>query len=111
MTYARPTWEYDPEASLLILQRMQNRVLCATGNLGICTPVRELHVVFKIPYMYDYIAELCRTQAEVILNHVNPNVRDSGQGEPCIRNIRGLNFAVVRPTTDQLPNCSFRVVK
>jgi hypothetical protein len=25
--------------------------------------------------MYNYITKLCRTQAEVILNHVNPNVR------------------------------------
>jgi hypothetical protein len=86
-------------------------VLCATGNLDICTPVREVYIAFKIPYVYDYIAELYRAQAEVILNHVYTNVRDTGQGEPCIRNIRGLNFAVVRPTNDQLPNCSFRVIK
>jgi hypothetical protein len=25
---------------------------------------------FRIPYVYDYITKLCRTQAEVILNHV-----------------------------------------
>jgi hypothetical protein len=31
--------------------------------------------------MYDYIILLCRTKAEVNLNHVNPNVRDIGQGE------------------------------
>jgi hypothetical protein len=31
--------------------------------------------------MYDYITKLCRTQAEVILNRVNPNVRGIGQGE------------------------------
>jgi hypothetical protein len=39
------------------------------------TPVLELHVVFKIPYLYDYATQLCRTQAEVIPNHINPNVR------------------------------------
>jgi hypothetical protein len=38
-------------------------------------------VALKIPYMYDYITKLCRTQAEVILNHVNPNVRGIGQAE------------------------------
>jgi hypothetical protein len=38
-------------------------------------------VAFNIPYVYDYITKLCRTPAEVILNHVNPNVRDNGQGE------------------------------
>jgi hypothetical protein len=40
-----------------------------------------MHVAFKIPYVYDYITKLRRTQAEVILNHVNPNVRGTGQGE------------------------------
>jgi hypothetical protein len=38
-------------------------------------------MAFKIPYVYDYIIKLCRTQAEVILNHVNLNVRGIGQGE------------------------------
>jgi hypothetical protein len=36
---------------------------------------------FKIPYMYDYISKLCRAQAELILNHVNPNVHGVEQGE------------------------------
>jgi hypothetical protein len=31
--------------------------------------------------VYDYITKLCRIQAEVILNHENPNVRAIGQGE------------------------------
>jgi hypothetical protein len=55
MTYASPTWEYAADAFLLKLQRLQNRALRATGNLDTCTPVRELHVAFKIPYVYDYI--------------------------------------------------------
>jgi hypothetical protein len=41
-----------------------------------------MHLAFKIPYVYDYITKLCRRQAEVILNHENPNVRAIGQGEP-----------------------------
>jgi hypothetical protein len=57
-------------AHLLKLQRLQNRVLRATGNPDRCTPVRDLHAAFKIPYVYDYVTKLCRTQAEVILNHV-----------------------------------------
>jgi hypothetical protein len=48
---------------LLKLQRLQNRVLRVIGNLDRCTPVRELHMVFKIPYGYDYITKLWRTQA------------------------------------------------
>jgi hypothetical protein len=56
-----------------------------------------LYLVFKIPYMYDYKTKLCRTQAEVILNYANPNIRGTGQRE-------------ARPTTVQLTNCNFRVV-
>jgi hypothetical protein len=77
MIYTCPTWEYAADAHLLKLQLLQNRVLCAIGNLHKCTPVPESYVVFKIPYMYDYIIKLCRTQAEVIVNHVH----GIGQGE------------------------------
>jgi hypothetical protein len=38
-------------------------------------------VTFKIPYVCDYTIKLFRTQAEVVLNHVNPNVRGIGQVE------------------------------
>jgi hypothetical protein len=75
MTYACPTWVYAVDAHLLNLQRLQNRVLCTTGNPDRCTPVRKLHVAHKIPYLYDYINKLCRTQTELLLNHVNQNVR------------------------------------
>jgi hypothetical protein len=74
MTYACPTWEYAVPAHLLKLQHMENRVLHAIGNLGRWQPISEFHVAFKIPYVYDYVTTLCRTHAEVILNHVNPNV-------------------------------------
>jgi hypothetical protein len=47
MTYACLTWEHAAGAHLLKLQRLQDRVLCATWNLDRCTPVRELHVVSK----------------------------------------------------------------
>jgi hypothetical protein len=81
ITYACLTWEYAADAHLLKLQRLQNRIFRYIINLDKCTPVRELHVAFKIPYVYDYITKLCRTQTELILNHVNPNVRGIGQGE------------------------------
>jgi hypothetical protein len=64
------------------LQHLQNRVLRAIGNLDSSTPVRDLHLAFKIPYVYDYITKLCRRQAEVILYHENRNVHAIGQGEP-----------------------------
>jgi hypothetical protein len=43
---------------------------------------------FKISYMYDYISKLCRTQAEIILNHANPNVPGIGQGEAIHRKFK-----------------------
>jgi hypothetical protein len=62
MIYACPTWEYAADARPLNLQRLQNRGLRVIGNHDRLTPVRELHVAFKIPYVYDYITKLCRTQ-------------------------------------------------
>jgi hypothetical protein len=80
VAYACPTLEYVADA-LLKLQRLQNRLLCAIGNLDRCTPDRQLPVAFKIAYVYDYINTLCRTALEIILNHVTPNARGIGQGE------------------------------
>jgi hypothetical protein len=69
------------DAHLLKLHCLQNRVLCAIGNLDRGTLVGELHVAFKIPYVYDYITKLCRIQAEIIPNHVHQNVRGTEQRE------------------------------
>jgi hypothetical protein len=81
ITYACPTREYAADAHLLKLQRLQNRVLHAIRKLDRCTPVRKLHVAFRIPYVYDYISKLSRTQAELILNNANRNACVIGQGE------------------------------
>jgi hypothetical protein len=81
VTYACPIWGHAADAHLLKLQRLQNRVLRAVGSLYRCTPVRNLHVAFKIPDMYDYVTKLCKTKEEVILSHVNSNVVGFGQGE------------------------------
>jgi hypothetical protein len=69
------------DARPLKLQHLQNRVFRAIGNLDRRTSVREMHVACKMPYVDDYITKLCRPQAEVILNHRNPNVRGIGQKE------------------------------
>jgi hypothetical protein len=92
VTYACPTWEHAAGAHVLKLQRLQNRALRAIGNLDKCTPVRELQVVSKILYLYNYMNTLCRTQAEVILNHVNPNVRGIGQREARHRKYKRLKL-------------------
>lgn len=79
-------------AHLLKPQYLQNRVLQAVGNLNRLTPVCELHMAFRIPYMYDYITKLHRTQAEVILNHINPNVCGIGHGEARHRKYKSLKL-------------------
>jgi hypothetical protein len=79
MTYAYPSWEFAAVSHLLKLQHLQNEVMCTIGSFPGRTPVRDLHVAFKIPYVYDSITKLCRQQAEVIQNHHNPDVRNIGQ--------------------------------
>jgi hypothetical protein len=49
-------------------------------------------VAFKIPYVYDLITKLRRQQPEVILNHYNPNVRNTGQGEAQHRKYKRLKL-------------------
>jgi hypothetical protein len=50
-------------------------------------------MVFKLPYIYDYITKLCRQQAEVIQNYKNANVPNIGQNEHRQSNYKGLIFA------------------
>jgi hypothetical protein len=78
MTYTSPAWEFAADTHLIKLQHLQNKVLRTIGNFPKCTPVRNLHTAFKIPYVYDYITKLCRQQEEVIQNHDNKNVRNTG---------------------------------
>jgi hypothetical protein len=63
MTYACPAWEFVAESHLLKLQGLQNKVLHTIGNFLRRTSVRDMHVAFQIPYIYDYITKLCRQQA------------------------------------------------
>jgi hypothetical protein len=51
-----------------------------------------LEGVSSIRYGCDYITKLCRTQAELILNHVNPNVCNIGQGEAKHRKYKRLEL-------------------
>jgi hypothetical protein len=92
MTYACPVWKFSAESHLLKLQRLQNRVLCTTGNFPKLSSVRDMHVAFHMPYVYDYITKLCRKQAEVIQNHENENVRNIGQGEARHRKYKRLKL-------------------
>jgi hypothetical protein len=82
MTYVCPVWEFAADTQLLKLQRLQSKVLRTTGKVSRWTPVRELHMAFQVPYIYDYITKLCREQAEVIQNHENPNIRNIAKRSP-----------------------------
>jgi hypothetical protein len=75
------------------LQRLQNKVLRTIGNLTRRTPVRDLYMAFKIPYVYEYITKLGRQQTEVIQNHDNENFRIIGQGEARHRKYKRLKLS------------------
>jgi hypothetical protein len=96
MTYACPAWEFDADTHLLKLKSLQNKVLSTIGNFPRRTPVRKLHKAFNIPYIYDYITQLCRQQAEIIQNHGNANVRNTGQGEARHRKYNSLKLGGVQ---------------
>jgi hypothetical protein len=87
-----PAWEFAAESLLLKLQRLQNKVLRTIGNFPRRTSVRDMHVAFQIPYIYDYITKSCRQQAEVIQNHENQNVRYIGQAEAPYRKYKRLKL-------------------
>jgi hypothetical protein len=81
MTYACPAWELAADSHLMKLQRLQNRLLRKTGELLRRTPIRALHLAFRISYVHDFITKKCRKQAEAIQNQYNVNVRNTGKGE------------------------------
>jgi hypothetical protein len=102
MSYACPAWELAADTYLFKLQRLRNKVLPTIGHFPRCTPVRDLHTAFILPYVYNYITKLCRQQVEVVQNHENEHVRDIGQGEDRHRKYKDLNLAVVKLTTVQV---------
>jgi hypothetical protein len=81
MTYASPTWELVADICLLKLQRMQNKVPRTIGNSPRGTLVRDLHTALNLLYVYGYITQVCRRQAEVIQNHENEHIRFIAQGK------------------------------
>jgi hypothetical protein len=73
----------------------KKKVLPTNGNLPRLTPTRDLHMAFKIPYLYEFVTKLCRLQAaEVIQNHENVNFCNIGQGEAKQRKYRRLKLGV-----------------
>jgi hypothetical protein len=88
--YACPAWELASDTYPLTLQRLQKKILSTIGNFTRCTPVRDMHTGFNLPYVYDYIRKLCRKQAEVIRNYGNEHVRGTGQSEARHRTYKKL---------------------
>jgi hypothetical protein len=72
--------------------------IAAPTNQGFprCTPVRDLHMAFSLPYAYDYIIQLCTKQTEVIQNHENSDFRDIGKGEALHRKYQRLKLGCDR---------------
>jgi hypothetical protein len=92
ITSSCPASELATDTYFLKLQRLQNKVLRTTGNSPMCTPVRDLHTAFNLPYVYDYITKLCGKHTEVIRNHENEYVRGVGQGEARHRKYKRPKF-------------------
>jgi hypothetical protein len=61
------------------MQLLQNKVLLMMGNLPRNTTTRDFQMVFKIPYLHDFITKLIRQQATVVPTHENVNIRNIGQ--------------------------------
>jgi hypothetical protein len=101
MTSACPASELAADTCLLKLQRPQNKVLCTIADFPRCTSVRDLHMAFNLPYVYDYIINLCRQQAEVMQNLETEPVRGIGQGEARHRKYKRLKLGGGQ--TDECP--------
>jgi hypothetical protein len=40
-----------------------------------------MNMTFEIPYVYEYIPQLCRQQAQAVDNHENSYIRNIEQGK------------------------------
>jgi hypothetical protein len=78
MTYTCSVSEFAVDTSLLKLQRLQKYVVRIIGKFQRCTLIRELHVAFKIPNVYNFITKLCRQKTEDTQSHENSNFRNIG---------------------------------
>jgi hypothetical protein len=92
MTYAGPAWEFAAHTHLTQLQGLQNKVLRTTGSYPQCTPDRDLHMAFKLQFVYDYLTKLRRHEAEVTQKHDNKNIRNIGQGKAQHRKYKRLTL-------------------
>jgi hypothetical protein len=64
-------------------------------------------VPFNFLYVYDYVINFGRTQAEEFLNYINPSGRDIDKQKKFAK----VKLAAVRSMIVQLANCSFIIIK
>jgi hypothetical protein len=80
MIYVGPAWKFARGAYLSKLLSLQNNALRMFGEFPKNIRIHETHVAFEIPYVYDFITNLCRQQA-VTRNHANENICNSRKEE------------------------------
>jgi hypothetical protein len=102
MTYACPAWEVAAECHFLKLERLQNKVLRTIGNFPRSTSVRDMHVAFQIPYVYDYIKNHAGNKQKSSTNMKIRMFAKLDKARPDTVNIRGSNLAAVMYTTVQV---------
>jgi hypothetical protein len=87
---------------LLKLQHLQNKVLRTIGNFPRRTPIRDLHMAFKLPYIYHYIKNYAgnKQKSYKIMKMQMFLTLDKAKGDT--GNIRGLNLVAVNHTTVQM---------
>jgi hypothetical protein len=83
---------YSSQYSSRLSTHLNDLIVNLIGNFPKRTSIRDMHQVFHIPYVCDYITKSCRQQAEVIQNHENAVVRYNGQGEARHRKYKRLKL-------------------
>jgi hypothetical protein len=53
MTYACPSCDFAADTHLFILKLLQNKVLRTFGKFPRNTLLREMHMAFQVPYIYE----------------------------------------------------------
>jgi hypothetical protein len=102
MTYACPAWEVAADTYLLKLQCLKNEVLLTIGNFPRCTPVRDLHPVFNLSYVYDYINN-CAGNKQMSYKIIRIKMFSAlDKAKPDIENIRCINLEAFKLTNVQV---------
>jgi hypothetical protein len=101
-TYASSALEFASDTHVINLQRLQNKLLRTIGIFPRRTPVRDSHLAFKLPYVYDYITKLCRKKQKSYKTVILNIFATLDEAKPETENVRGLNLAAVKHTTVQV---------